>query len=122
MVVLGVADSRRRDFCDVWMMSRELQCDGPTLARALQATFQHRRSGLPRTAPTAFTEEFAGNPDKGLQWNAFLSRNRLDVGGLGLTRIIRQIRLFLMPPMIAAASRQELEESWAAGGPWVATT
>jgi hypothetical protein len=38
MVVLGVANSRMKDFCDVWMMSRELQFDVPTLAPAIQAT------------------------------------------------------------------------------------
>jgi predicted nucleotidyltransferase component of viral defense system len=119
MVVLGMANSRMKDFYDVWMMSRELQFDGQTLARAIRATFQRRRSGLPHTAPTAFTQEFAGNPDKGMQWNAFLSRNRLDVGDMGLTQIVRQIRLFLMPPMIAAASAQEFEETWPAGGPWM---
>ena len=60
----------------------------------------------------------AEDPDKGTQWNVFQSRTRLDVGGLGLTRIIRQIRLFLMPPTIAAVNGQEFEETWPAGGPW----
>jgi predicted nucleotidyltransferase component of viral defense system len=121
MVVLGMVNSRMKDFYDVWMISRELQFDGRTLARAIQATFQRRRTELPRTVPIAFTEEFAGNPDKSRQWIAFLSRNRLDVGGLDLTQIIRQIRLFLMPPIIAAANGQDFEETWPAGGPWVAT-
>jgi predicted nucleotidyltransferase component of viral defense system len=120
MVVLGMANSRMKDFYDVWMMSRELQFNGRPLARAIQATFQRRQRELPQAAPTAFTEEFAENPDKGIQWNAFLSRNRLDAGGSGLTQVIRQIRLFLMPPMIAAANEQEFEETWPAGGPWIA--
>ena len=121
MVVLGMANSRMKDFFDVWMMSRELRFDGRTLARAIQATFQRRRTELPHAAPTAFAEEFAGDPDKGAQWNAFLARNRLDAGGLGLTQIIRQIRRFLMPPMLVASSGQEFEETWPAGGSWVAT-
>ena len=41
----------------------------------------------------------------------------LMVGGMVLTQIIRQIRLFLMPPMLAATNRQEFEEMWPAGGP-----
>jgi hypothetical protein len=63
MVVLGMANSRMKDFYDVWMMSRELQFDGWTLAQAMQATFQHRRHELPHTAPTAFTEEFGLSRD-----------------------------------------------------------
>jgi len=39
MVVLGMANSRMKDFYDVWMMSRELKFDGQTLARAIQAPF-----------------------------------------------------------------------------------
>ena len=120
MVALGMANSRMKDFYDVWMMSRELQFDGRTLARAIQATFRRRRSELPYTAPTAFAEEFAGNPDKGVQWNAFLSRNRLDANGMGLVHVIQEIRVFLMPPMLAAANAQEFEQAWPMGGPWVA--
>jgi predicted nucleotidyltransferase component of viral defense system len=120
MVVLGMANGRMKDFYDVWMMSRELQFDGRTLAQAIRATFRHHAIELPRTAPTAFTEEFAQDPGKGRQWSAFLSRNRLDVGGLTLSQIVLQIRQFLMPPVLAAANGQELEATWPAGGPWVA--
>jgi predicted nucleotidyltransferase component of viral defense system len=120
MIALGMANSRMKDFYDIWMMSRELQFDGRTLARAIQATFRRRRSELPYTAPTAFAEEFAGNPDKGVQWNAFLSRNRLDANGMGLVHVIQEIRVFLMPPMLAAANAQEFEQAWPMGGPWVA--
>jgi len=107
MVALGMANSRMKDFYDVWMMSRELQFDGRTLARAIQATFQRRRSEIPNTAPTALTEEFATDHGKGTQWHAFLSRNRLDAGRMALAQIIQQLRLFLMPPVIAAANGQE---------------
>jgi hypothetical protein len=120
MVTLGMANSRMKAFYDVWMMSRELQFDGQTLVRAIRATFQRRRSEVPHIAPTAFTEEFAGNPDKGTQWYAFLSRNRLDVDGMALMQVIQEIRLFLMPPMIAAAGGQEFEQTWPVEGPWVA--
>ena len=120
MVVLGMANSRMKDFYDVWMMSRELRFNGRPLARAIQATFQRRRSELPQAAPTALTEEFARNPDKGRQWRAFLSRNRLDAGGMDLAQIIQEIRLFLMKPLGAAADGQAFEETWSAGGPWVA--
>ncbi len=120
IAVLGMANSRMKDFYDVWMMSRELQFDGRTLARAIGATFQRRRTELPRTVPTALTEEFAGDPDKGTLWYAFLSRNRFDADGMGLMQVIQEIRLFLMPPVIAAAAGQEFEQAWPAEGPWVA--
>jgi predicted nucleotidyltransferase component of viral defense system len=120
MIVLGMANSRMKDFYDVWMMSRELQFNGRTLAHAIKATFQCRQSEFPQAAPTAFTEEFVQNPDKSTQWNAFLSRNQLDAGGMDLAQIIQEIRLFMMKPMSAAAEGQEFKETWPAGGPWIA--
>ena len=60
----------------------------------------------------------ARGEDFNLTWSAFLSRNRLDAGGLTLSQIVLQIRQFLMPPVLAAANGQELEATWPAGGPW----
>jgi predicted nucleotidyltransferase component of viral defense system len=120
MVALGMANSRMKDFYDVWMISRELQLDGALLARAIQATFQRRRREIPQDVPIALTEAFAGDPGKGTQWRAFLSRNRLDADGLGLAQVVQQVHLFLMPPIVAAANGQEFAEMWPAGGPWAA--
>ena len=57
---------------------------------------------------------------KSVQWNAFLSRNRLDADDMGLMHTIHGIRLFLLLPMLAAANGQEFEQVWPVGGPWVA--
>lgn len=119
MVALGMANSRMKDFYDLWVMSRELGFDGQMLARAMQATFQRRHTVFPRAIPIALTEEFAGNPDKGTQWKAFLSRNRLDAGDRDLVQIVREIQLFVMPPMSAAAHGYEFKAMWPVGGPWL---
>jgi hypothetical protein len=93
-------------------------CSKSTLvARLLKWVIGSER---PIGCPAPFTEELVGSHDKGTQWNAFLSCNRLDAEGMVLTQIIQQIRLFLMPPMIAAASGQEFEKTWPTEGPWVA--
>jgi predicted nucleotidyltransferase component of viral defense system len=119
MVMLGMANSRMKDFYDVWMMSRELQFDGQTLAQAIQATFWRRHGELPDTTPLALTKEFARNPDKRVQWNAFLSRNRLQIGDMDLSQIVQEIRIFLIAPMSAATRSQPFREVWPAGGPWI---
>lgn len=120
MVVLGMANSRVKDFYDVWMMSRVFGFDGRPLARAIGATFRQHGIEMPRTAPAAFTEAFAKDPAKRKQWDAFLSRNRLDVGRLSFTEIVVEIRQFLMPVILAAARGEELEAAWPPGGPWKA--
>ena len=57
---------------------------------------------------------------KSVQWNAFLSRNRIDSGDIGLVHVIQEIRVFLMPTMLAAANAQDFEQAWPMGGPWAA--
>ena len=41
MVKLGIANSRMKDFYDLWMLAQIFQFEGPTLAAAIHATFNH---------------------------------------------------------------------------------
>jgi predicted nucleotidyltransferase component of viral defense system len=119
MVALGILNSRMRDFFDVWWMSRMFEFDGPVLSRAIQATFERRRTSIPQAAPVALTDQFALEPDKVTQWRAFLNRNRLDVGAAEFSDIIHRLCRFLMPPLSALANHLEWDRRWPAGGPWV---
>ena len=44
MVALGMANSRMKDFFDLWVLSRDFAFDGATLVKAITATFRRRRS------------------------------------------------------------------------------
>jgi hypothetical protein len=59
MVLLGEANSRMKDFYDVWFLSRRFEFDGETLVRAIRATFDRRKTKLPTSVPLALTQEFA---------------------------------------------------------------
>ena len=56
MVRLGMANSRMKDFYDVWLMSRLFEFEGQTLCDAILNTFRRRSTLLPSGLPTAFTE------------------------------------------------------------------
>jgi hypothetical protein len=58
MVMLGMANSRMKDFFDLWLLSVSFEFDGEVLARAIQATFERRRTPLPETIPTALSADF----------------------------------------------------------------
>ena len=88
------------------------------LSRGRGETFERRGTALPWATPTALTEAFARDVDKVRQWNAFLSRNGLDLTEADLPHVVGQIRLFLIPPISAALDRQEFAQVWPAGGPW----
>ncbi len=44
MVKLGVANSRMKDFYDLWVLARRFEFDSGTLAAAIQSTFKTPRS------------------------------------------------------------------------------
>ena len=56
--MLGMANSRMKDFFDLWMLAEQFEFDGEVLARAIRATFDRRRTPLPGAVPLALTDEF----------------------------------------------------------------
>lgn len=118
MVVLGIANSRMKDFYDVWTMAQRFSFDGTSLASAIQATFERRQTDVPGGEPVALTAAFAGSLDKQTQWKAFVSRNRLENQAVDLSRAIEDLRRFLLTPLAAVATHKAFHETWPAGGPW----
>lgn len=117
-VELGMANSRIKDFFDLWTLSRLFDFDGRVLSLAIQTTFDHRQTPFLSVSPLALTPEFGQHPDKIKQWQGFLRRNRLDAGGVDLPDIITALAAFLMPPLLAAGKGQALAAHWPADGPW----
>jgi hypothetical protein len=64
MVSLGMANSRMRDFYDVWVPLEQFELDDAVLQATIRATFERRQTPIPNTVPLALTAEFAGDPDK----------------------------------------------------------
>jgi len=118
IVRLGIANSRMKDFYDIWIMLREFHFEGTTLCNAIEATFKSRKTPLPETIPLAFTGEFFKDPAKQAQWSAFSSRARLRIVADDLESVIGQISSFLFPPTEALLKNKGLKASWSAGGPW----
>ena len=55
MVHLGRANSRVKDFYDVWVLSPAYEFDEARLARAIAATFERRRTEIPSKLPDALS-------------------------------------------------------------------
>jgi predicted nucleotidyltransferase component of viral defense system len=72
MVVLGRANSRMKDFYDIWVLKRTFAFEGDVLARAIAATFARRKTEIPVERPDALSRAFAEDPLKQRQWQAFL--------------------------------------------------
>ncbi len=118
MVALGMANSRMKDFFDLWYLSDHFAFDGPSLAEAIAATFRRRRTAVPAEPPLGLTEVFVGDAAKRQQWRAFLNKSRLATRAPGLEEVAEALRSFVMPPASAAASGAAFEAEWPAAGPW----
>jgi len=118
LVTLGLANSRMKDFYDLWMLAQHSSFDGEVLRQALQATFDRRQSPVPTDTPLALTPFFATDRVKQTQWAAFLRKSRLPAPGLTLDSLIPILRAFLLPPAQAAAQGLAYPATWTPGGPW----
>lgn len=118
MVVLGIRNSRMKDFFDLWILSRRFSFDGRVLSHAIQATFYRRQTAIPSTLPVALTPEFGVNPQKSRQWQTFLKRNRLENDAGSFANIVNALDHFLASPLQAAGQTRDFDANWPPGGPW----
>lgn len=105
MMMLGRANSRMKDFFDIWILARSRDFKGNDLARAIAATFKRRRTAIPAELPDALTRAFAEDPMKKQQWNGFVKDMTVQPGSLA--DVVDQIAPFLM--LHAAAARNNAE-------------
>jgi hypothetical protein len=95
MVALGLANSRMKDFYDVWVLSHAHAFDGDRLARAITATFERRKTALPDETPEALTATFANDSAKQQQWRAFVRDLAQEAPELGA--VVSDLAMFLLP-------------------------
>ncbi|MBK8915035.1 MAG: nucleotidyl transferase AbiEii/AbiGii toxin family protein [Phycisphaerales bacterium] len=118
MVTLGMANSRMKDFFDLYVLSRTMDSDGQALVDAVGATFRRRRTAIPRALPLALTPDFAADPAKRAQWAAFA--RRIDAGQrpADFAEVVEAIARFVGPALSAAVGATPFLKTWRAGGPW----
>ncbi len=118
MVSLGVANSRMKDFYDVWFLSLESEFDGQVLADAVKATFRRRKTELPPQMPLALTPEFSRIPTKQAQWRAFVRKGNLRTDAPGFELVVVALADFLWPITQAAHTSGTFTAKWPKRGPW----
>jgi hypothetical protein len=95
MVMLGRANSRMKDYYDIWVLSRSYEFKGDALARAIAATFARRKTAIPVERPDGLTQAFAEDQRTLEQWAAFLKEVVVDPGPLA--NVVNDLASFLMP-------------------------
>jgi predicted nucleotidyltransferase component of viral defense system len=116
MVALGNANSRMKDFYDVWVCSTHLDFNGDTLLKAVDATFRNRETTVPADEFEVLTPDFAERHL--VQWNAFAKK----IGEVELANrfaeVLENIKTFVVPMLRSVASGERIAQHWRAGRGW----
>lgn len=118
MVALGIANSRMKDFYDIWVLARRFTFEGDLLCQAIQATFARRGTPFPAGPPVALTPAFSHDRDKRTQWTAFLRRSRLETTSIDFADIVTTLQEFVLPPMLSLARGEAFNMTWASAPLW----
>lgn len=99
MVMLGMSNTRLKDFYDLWVLAEDFSFEGEVLGAALTATFNRRRTPLPQTLDevVALTPLFTADSQKQQAWKAFLRKHELVTIELSLIEVVIIIQEFLLP-------------------------
>ena len=116
MVFLGMANSRMKDFYDLFILSKTFSFNGNTIVKAIKATFERRGTQIPEDKPLALTDEFANDTDKNIQWKAFINRNNLE--DIDFPQLIKALGEFLLEPLQVAAFENPFNYEWVDNKYW----
>jgi predicted nucleotidyltransferase component of viral defense system len=95
MIELSVANSRMKDFYDVYKLLDDNKFDNDTLEEAIKATFANRETSYTESH-ALFTSDFAINTQRKRSWTAFLNKINRDKD-LAFEEVMRLISEKLMP-------------------------
>ena len=90
VTVLGMTNTRMKDFFDLWVLLHDTTLDDAELQRAIEATFTRRQTAVPGTQPIGLSDAFAEDATKQVQWRAFLKKNKLQA--MDLVELVRYVR------------------------------
>ena len=95
--LLGMTNSRLKDYFDLSVLLERETLDTDLLAQAIKATFERRGMSVPDAVPIGLTDEFAHDSSRQSLWLAFLKKNELH--SEPLPAIVDRLRSALAPAL-----------------------
>jgi hypothetical protein len=90
LCALGMANSRMKDYFDLWMLLRDDDLDKTMLRQAIEATLTRRQTPPLSGIPLGLTDDFAADSAKQAQWRAFLKKNKLEP--IAFNEVVQMLR------------------------------
>ena len=88
--LLGMANTRMKDYFDLWILITEGTLEPTELRSAVEATFARRQLAIPNTLPAGLSDTFSRDATKQMQWTAFLKKSRLNA--MDLPQVVARLR------------------------------
>lgn len=108
IVSLGDANSRYKDYYDIYLLADRYDLDGSELKEAVKETFEHRQTGYDDIY--VFTEAFLTSVLHKERWKAFLKKKALiDVE---LVEVVDLLKTLLLPIVDSITNDQEFFGTW----------
>ena len=108
-VSLGLANSRYKDFYDIYVLSANYDLLGKELQNAIKETFVHR--GTDFDDIVAFEPEFTEDTIRQNRWNLFVKKKKAMVK-VEFSEAIEQSRKMLIPIVEAISKGEEFRLQW----------
>ena len=77
IALLGMTNSRVKDYFDLSVLLERETLDADLLAQAIKATFERRGMAVPTELPVGLTDEFAHDTSRQALWQSFVKKNEL---------------------------------------------
>ncbi|MBN1982489.1 MAG: nucleotidyl transferase AbiEii/AbiGii toxin family protein [Chitinivibrionales bacterium] len=119
MVVLGMANSRMKDYYDIWILSRSFCFDSDTLGEAILQTFHKRQTVLPKIEPLGLSDDFVSNASKQTQWTGFIRKQKRLELTPQLAEIVKQIKVFILPIVAEIHTESPTIKKWNFEQGWI---
>lgn len=115
MAMFGAANTRIKDFFDLWMLIRLHNFDANSLITAVVNTFEAQERIIPDMPFACLTEEYA--KDKQTAWQLFLEKID-EKENIPFMDVVSDLSEFAWPLMLAAQSGDVCDQMWSPGKGW----
>jgi len=108
-VSLGLANSRYKDFYDIYTLAKTYNLDGNTLKNAIVETFNHRKTTFDNIV--AFNDDFINNPINVQRWNSFNKKKKV-LNIVSFQDTIDLIKVLFIPIIESIINDKEFDKKW----------
>lgn len=95
IALLGMSNSRLKDYFDLSVLIEREDLDTGVLAQAIKATFERRGMAVADALPTGLTDEFANDASRQALWRVFQGKNEQPLEPLPV--LVNRVRAALLP-------------------------